>query len=146
MTEGRLDDRRSANESDQGGKNPSSMTKSPPSYEQPPQSLFSQTLSSSAQRPLASFGNFNSQSSNSQNPQPGSLPAKGPQVADKSVRDAALSLQQFSAPRPDNAAAKVADDAPVHPFVMDEEAIVYSQTRMLQDPTGRLRMYYVMNG
>jgi hypothetical protein len=145
MTEGDVDGRHSADGSDQGGNNPSLMTKSPPSYNQSERSLHSQTSSSSAQhRPSASFSNFNFYSTNSQAPQLGPLSAKVPPVTDKSVRDAALSLQQFSAPRADDPAAKLADNAPANQSVTDEEAIVYSQTRMLQDPTGRLRAYNAM--
>lgn len=71
-------------------------------------------------------------------PQPDPVSAKPSQLTDESVRDAALSLQQFSAPRPDHPASKTTDDGPAAQSGMDEEAIVYSQTRMLQDPTGRL--------
>lgn len=88
--------------------------------------------------PPLSFNSFNFQSANDRTPQPGPTAVKPSQLTDESVRDAALSLQQFSAPRADDSATKTTDDAPSGQSGMDEEAIVYSQTRMLQDPTGRL--------
>lgn len=120
-------------------------TKSPAPYIQPSRSFLPQASIASAQHPSpSSFGHFVFQSTNNRTPQPGLLSApKSSQVSDESVRDAALSLQQFSAPRAVDPAANLSDDAPASQPVVDEEAIVYSQTRMLQDPTGRLRTYHV---
>ncbi|QDS73652.1 hypothetical protein FKW77_002460 [Venturia effusa] len=88
--------------------------------------------------PPTSFGDFDVQPVNHSNRQLGIVARKPSQLTDESVRDAALSLQQFSAPRTDDLATKSTDDAPTGQSGVDEEAIVYSQTRMLQDPTGRL--------
>jgi hypothetical protein len=54
---------------------------------------------------------------------------------DTSVESAARSLQQFSQ-RADDSGAPLMSRGSTHSG--DEEAVVYSQTRMLQDPTGRL--------
>ncbi|TLD36989.1 fungal-specific transcription factor domain-containing protein [Venturia nashicola] len=106
----------------------------PSTHHPPPLSL----IASAQQYPPTSFANLNFQPATDQTPQSASIPAKPTQLTDESVRDAAISLQQFSALRPDDPVSKATDDAPAGQSAMDEEAIVYSQTRMLQDPTGRL--------
>jgi hypothetical protein len=62
------------------------------------------------------------------------------QTSDDSIENAARSLQQFSVPRADDQAAKLPVSSNPNQAGIDEEAVVYSQTRMLIDPTGRLRM------
>jgi hypothetical protein len=58
---------------------------------------------------------------------------------DSAVENAARYLQQFSASRPPSQPAAAPEATQAQPAGADEEAVVYSQTRMLQDPTGRLR-------
>lgn len=74
------------------------------------------------------------------NPQlPGAIPS--PYPVDESVENAARSLQQFSTPRGSAAErAKSFLSANTSQSGHDEEAVVYSQARMLQDSTGRLCM------
>lgn len=135
MTESDLDGRHSAG----NGNNRSLMINSPRPYYQTSHSFQSHNPIASARHyPLTSLGNFNFQPTSDRTAQPGPVSAKPSQLPDESVRDAALSLQQFSVPRADDSATKSTDDAPAGQSGMDEEATVYSQTRMLQDPTGRL--------
>jgi hypothetical protein len=51
---------------------------------------------------------------------------------------AARSLQHFSTPRAEDQARAVVMSNSASQGGQEEEAVVYSQTRMLQDPTGRL--------
>jgi hypothetical protein len=64
----------------------------------------------------------------------------GMQTSDESAEDAARSLQQFSVPRANGQGEKSLPSANANQPSGDEEAVVYSQTRMLIDPTGRLCM------
>jgi len=141
MTESDFDDQRSTEASDHGrnGTFPKVMTKSRRLHDQPSHSVHSHSSLSSHHRPPFESGRFSLQSSNEQSVQPSPLPGKQPPHADELVQNAARSLQQFSAPRSDDPAAKFTENAPPNQSGIDEEAIVYSQTRMLQDPTGRLR-------
>ncbi|KIW06214.1 hypothetical protein, variant [Verruconis gallopava] len=89
--------------------------------------------------PQASTGNEpRSQAPQNTNNQPHQPSASSISTSDPSIESAARSLQQFSAPRPISQPAPNADAAQVQQAGADEEAVVYSQTRMLQDPTGRL--------
>jgi hypothetical protein len=58
--------------------------------------------------------------------------------SDATVESAARSLQQFSTPRPTSQPEVTQETTASQQAGADEEAVVYSQTRMLQDPTGRL--------
>lgn len=58
---------------------------------------------------------------------------------DSAIENAAKYVQHFSASRAPSQPASAPDATQVQQAGADEEAVVYSQTRMLQDPTGRLR-------
>lgn len=131
MTENDLDGRHSA----ENGDSRSLVITPPGPYSQASHSF---DISPAQHCPPTSFGPLNFQPVSDRAPQPGPISAKPSQLTDESVRDAALSLQQFSAPKANDPATKTTDDAPAGQSAVDEEAIVYSQTRMLQDPTGRL--------
>jgi hypothetical protein len=61
-------------------------------------------------------------------------------TSDDSIENAARSLQQFSVPRVEGQGAKPLTSSNSNQAGIEEEAVVYSQTRMLIDPTGRLCM------
>ena len=90
----------------------------------------------------SSFGQHQSSGIQQRNGPPGGGGAFPPVTADESAQRAARSLQQFSLPR-------AAPDDRTKSFLSivtglsghEGEALVYGQSRMLQDSTGRLREY-----